>query len=203
MAKKEKIENTDNLLELNEKDAEKIVCKQLLNPLSLDNSLFVHEFFKAEWFKNDTLKTIYKFLRAYFSKYQSIPKKGDVESVFKNEIYASQYANIKPMLASLYEFDESQYSEKFVKDNILKFTKARAIYFAILDNISAIEDKGEIGGCLSQFEKIVRMEMSTDLGTDYFKNIDTHIEKLCEENSRIPIGIKEFDRMTYGRTSKR
>ena len=155
-------------------------------------------FLKLGWFKNDTLKTIYKFLNAYYKKYEQIPKRGDVESVFKNECYSSQYANIKPMLDSLYSFEESKYSDKFVKDNIVKFTKARAIYFAIFDNISEIEEKGEIGGCLSQFESIVRMEMSSDLGTNYFKNIDKHIEKLQEVNSRIPVGIKEFDRMTYG-----
>ena len=155
-------------------------------------------FLKLGWFKNDTLKTIYKFLNAYYKKYEQIPKRGDVESVFKNECYSSQYANIKPMLDSLYAFEESKYSDKFIKDNIVKFTKARAIYFAIFDNISEIEEKGEIGGCLSQFESIVRMEMSSDLGTDYFKKIDTHIEKLQEVNSRIPVGIKEFDRMTYG-----
>ena len=155
-------------------------------------------FLKLGWFKNDTLKTIYKFLNAYYKKYEQIPKRGDVESVFKNECYSSQYANIKPMLDSLYAFEESKYSDKFIKDNIVKFTKARAIYFAIFDNISEIEEKGEIGGCLSQFESIVRMEMSSDLGTNYFKNIDKHIEKLSEVNSRIPVGIKEFDRMTYG-----
>ncbi|MBO5142775.1 MAG: hypothetical protein J6J11_09125 [Treponema sp.] len=155
-------------------------------------------FLKLGWFKNDTLKTIYKFLNAYYKKYEQIPKRGDVESVFKNECYSSQYANIKPMLDSLYAFEESKYSDKFIKDNIVKFTKARAIYFAIFDNISEIEEKGEIGGCLSQFESIVRMEMSSDLGTDYFKKIDKHIEKLQEVNSRIPVGIKEFDRMTYG-----
>lgn len=155
-------------------------------------------FLKIGWFKNDTIKTIYKFLNAYYTRYEAIPKRGDVESVFKNDCYSSQYANIKPMLDSLYDFEESKYSDKFIKDNIVKFTKARAIYFAIFDNISEIEEKGEIGGCLSQFESIVRMEMSSDLGTDYFKKIDEHIEKLQEVNSRIPVGIKEFDRMTYG-----
>lgn len=155
-------------------------------------------FLKLGWFKNDTIKTIYKFLNAYYTRYEAIPKRGDVESVFKNDCYSSQYANIKPMLDSLYDFEESKYSDKFIKDNIVKFTKARAIYFAIFDNISEIEEKGEIGGCLSQFESIVRMEMSCDLGTDYFKKIDEHIEKLQEVNSRIPVGIKEFDRMTYG-----
>lgn len=155
-------------------------------------------FLKLGWFKNDTIKTIYKFLNAYYTRYEAIPKRGDVESVFKNDCYSSQYANIKPMLDSLYDFEESKYSDKFIKDNIVKFTKARAIYFAIFDNISEIEEKGEIGGCLSQFESIVRMEMSSDLGTDYFKKIDEHIEKLQEVNSRIPVGIKEFDRMTYG-----
>lgn len=155
-------------------------------------------FLKLGWFKNDTIKTIYKFLNAYYARYEAIPKRGDVESVFKNDCYSSQYANIKPMLDSLYDFEESKYSDKFIKDNIVKFTKARAIYFAIFDNISEIEEKGEIGGCLSQFESIVRMEMSSDLGTDYFKKIDEHIEKLQEVNSRIPVGIKEFDRMTYG-----
>ena len=47
MNNKTHLENTDNLLELNENDIEKIICKQLLNPTSIDNTIFVHEFFKA------------------------------------------------------------------------------------------------------------------------------------------------------------
>ena len=43
--KKERKENLNDILELNEIDTEKIICKQLLNPLSMDNSVFVHEFF--------------------------------------------------------------------------------------------------------------------------------------------------------------
>ena len=46
MIKREQKENTDNLLELNENDIEKIICKQLLNPVNLDNSIFVHSNFQ-------------------------------------------------------------------------------------------------------------------------------------------------------------
>lgn len=195
---KDQAENTDVMLELSESDVEKLVCRQLLRPLSMDNMMFVYEFFNKGWFKNNTLNTIYKMLHAFYTKYDRIPTRHEVESIFKNDVFASQIANINPMLESLYSFDESGYSDQFVRDNITKFAKARAIYFAIFNNIEDIEERGDIGGCMSEFERIVRMEMNTDMGTNYFKNIDQHIEKLHEENNRIPTGFSEIDKMTYG-----
>ncbi len=195
---KEKNENNDSILELNENDIEKVICKQLLNPISLDNTLFVYEHFKKGWFKNKTIEIIFNFLHAYYKKYEKIPKRADLESVFQNDCYTSNYANIKPMLDSLYEFEEHKFSEQFISDNIVKFTKARGIYFAILDNISAIEEDGDISGCLHQFESIVRMELSNDIGVNYFNQLEQHIEKLVEPTSKIPTGFKDLDKVFYG-----
>ena len=51
---------------------------------------------------------------------------------------------------------------------------------------------------VKKYEKEIKNEAELLIKTDYFKKIDKHIEKLQEVNSRIPVGIKEFDRMTYG-----
>ena len=52
----------EEILELPVDIVEKLVCKQLLNPINTENSFFIQQYFKANWFKNESLTLIYTFL---------------------------------------------------------------------------------------------------------------------------------------------
>lgn len=51
------MENFDNnLFDIPEELVEKIICKQVLSPVDEKNRIFVQEFFKSRYFKNEYLK---------------------------------------------------------------------------------------------------------------------------------------------------
>ena len=72
------------------------------------------------------------------------------------------------------------------------------MYYAILDNITDIEDKGDIRNCLNRFEEIVKIGISDDLGVEYFENLNNHIKDLTNKEERIPFGWDSWDKFTYG-----
>ena len=65
----------EEILELPVDIVEKLVCKQLLNPINTENSFFIQQYFKANWFKNESLTLIYTFLLNYYKKYNNILRK--------------------------------------------------------------------------------------------------------------------------------
>ena len=72
------------------------------------------------------------------------------------------------------------------------------MYFAILDNVDEIENRGDIRKCLSRFEEIVKIGISDDIGIEYFENLNEHIKDLTNREERIPFNWTEWDRYTYG-----
>ena len=89
-------------------------------------------------------------------------------------------------------------NEMHINDVLIKFTKMRSIYFTILEQFDDIEQRGEIGYCLERFEKIVQIDMSSDLGIEYFSNLNAHCNSLISIESRLPFGFDDLDRYTYG-----
>ena len=90
------------------------------------------------------------------------------------------------------------YDNDVIKDNILKYVKTRAIYHAIMDNIDDIQDKRDASKCVSDLENITRISYNSDLGIEFFKNINNFTTKLLNPESKIPFLYKDLDRVTYG-----
>ena len=50
-----------------------------------------------------------------------------------------------------------------------KSTKEVEVIETDIEEVEEIEETGEIGDCLSRFEKIVQLDLSDDLGIEYFE----------------------------------
>ena len=188
----------EEILELPVDIVEKLVCKQLLNPINTENSFFIQQYFKANWFKNESLTLIYTFLLNYYKKYNNYPTQEIVYKILENDKFKEKHDKLFNIINELYSIEESKYDESFLRDTLIKFTKARAMYFAILDNVDEIEKRGDIGNCLTRFENIVNIGISDDLGIEYFDNLDKHINDLTNVENRIPFNYKDWDKYTYG-----
>lgn len=196
---KEKPEQIDTeILELPENLVEELVCKQLLNPSEMENAMFIQQNFKAQWFKNENLTTIFTICRNYWLKYNINPTEQIIYRVLDNDKFKDKKSILTKTIDELYRIDETKYDKQFLQDTLINFTKGRAIYYAILDNIDDIEKNGDIGNCLSRFEDIVKIGIDDDLGIEYFENIDNHIKDLTSKEQRVPFNWKEWDKYTFG-----
>jgi len=196
---KEKQPQVDTeILELPEALVEQLVCKQVLNPVEVENSMFIQQNFKAQWFKNEELTTLFQICRNYWLKYNGCPTTEIMYKILENDRFKDKKSKLISIVDQLYNIDESKYDKQYLQDTLINFTKGRAIYYAILDNIDDIEKNGDIGNCLSRFEDIVKIGIDDDLGIEYFENIDNHIKDLTSKEQRIPFNWKEWDKYTFG-----
>ena len=191
-------EDDSKFIEVSTDDAEILTCKQLLNPLNSEFSVFIFENFEKRFFKNENLKTLFEIGYAYWKRYEKCPSETQMESFLKNERYTEKQASLLKDYSSVIKFKEEDFDEKYVHDILIKFTKMRQIYFTMLDQFDDIEQKGEIGDCLARFEKIVQLDMISDLGTEYFSNLENHCNDLISIDAREPFGFRELDKLTYG-----
>lgn len=185
-------------LELSESTVEQLIVKQLLSPVDGINSIFVSQYFKPSWLKNDRLQIIFSFLLNYWKKYESIPSRELVNKILENDKFKEQKDRLLSIVNKIYDIDETAYNVEFLRDTLVNFTKGRAMYYAILDNIEDIEARGEIGSCLTRFENILKIGLSEDVGIEYFENFDNHLKDLTAKESRNPFLWDSWNKFTYG-----
>lgn len=191
-------EDDSKFIELSTDDAEILTCKQLLCPLNTEFSVFIFENFEKRFFKSEEIKTLFEIGLAYWKRYEKIPTETQMKAFLNNERYSDKKSSLLKNYNSIINFKEDDYDEKYVHDILIKFTKMRQIYFAMLDQFDDIEQKGDIGDCLARFEKIVQLDMISDLGTEYFSNLENHCNDLIAIDAREAFGFKELDKLTYG-----
>lgn len=191
-------ENENEYIEFSAESAEILLCKQLLNPINFDYAPFVINHFNPNWLRTEERKDLFKIAKKFFEVRESIPSEATMKEIFKNKKYEEKETELLEEYEKIINFDEKSLDEKLVGNTIKTFIKSKCIYFAILDNVQRIEADGEIGDLLSKFEQIIQLDMSDDLGVEYFENLDKHIEELLNKTNRLPFGLTELDKVTYG-----
>ena len=125
-------EINEELLELPEVLVEQLICKQLLNPLYIEHSIFVQQHFNKAWFKNDNYKLIYTLLSNYWIKYNSEPTKEILLHILSNDKFKEQKGKLVGHINTLYDIDESKYDKKFLQDTLINYTKRKSDVFCYI-----------------------------------------------------------------------
>ena len=161
-------EDPTKFIEVSNEDAEILTCKQMLNPINFEFTNFIFEHFEDKFFKDDLKKELFKIGRIFWNKYEKIPSEVQMNSILNNEKFSDKKSDYLKEYKKIISFKEEDYVDAYVKDILIKFTKMRKIYFTMLEQFEDIEERGDIGDCLSRFEKIVQLDMMGDLGIEYF-----------------------------------
>ena len=206
MSRDTKESNDLGLIEFSPETAEMIVCKQLVDPASMDYVNFISEHFKKDWLGGGgrARKDVYTLASAYWKKYEKIPSSDTMQALFKSKKFdpVDENDDRRQEVADEYDrimsFDTSKFDKEMMTETIKKYIKSKAIYFAVFDNADKILSKGEVGGLLEQFEGIVKLDLATDLGIEYFENFSNHCNELQKRNTCTPFGFPELDRVTAG-----
>lgn len=118
--------NNDEILELPDELVEKLVCKQLISPLYSENSIFIHQNFNANWFKDEHIKKLFKALQLYYTKYNKIPNKIIVEQILNNDKFAADKSVLTHLIDELNRIDETKYDKSYLQDTLINFTKRKS-----------------------------------------------------------------------------
>lgn len=189
----------DDSLTMPNEIVDRLICKQLIQPLDLRNSVFVQQFFAKRYFKNEDLSDIYQIALNFKNRYDKLISKDALIQLLKNDKFKDKEKKMLSIVGEVLSFDETKFAPAYISDIILKATKERACYFALLESVDEIDNTKDMGNCLKRIENVSKISMDNDeLGIEYFENLDNHIQELTNKEQRIPFDYEEWDKLTYG-----
>lgn len=157
--------------------------------------------FDKRWFENRNIQTILNTMLNYYRKYNSLPTIDLLNQIFVKQSEKNKEINAKELskeLETALSLKTDTKSEDFIKESVLKYIKNKATYYAILDNLEDIEKNKNTSKCIERFQHIEGITFNTDIGFDYFNQLDKHLADVSNPEALIPLGFNHLDKLLSG-----
>jgi KaiC/GvpD/RAD55 family RecA-like ATPase len=170
-----------------QKDYNSEVQKLFLEMMLQDSQNFVRvqNIYNSENFDR-SLRDTAKFIAEYSDKYKTLPS--------PEQISATTGTTLKPDAAM------HEHTEWFINE-FENFTKRQELERAILKSADLLE-KGDFAPVEKLIKDAVQISLTKDLGTDYFADPTTRINKYFNSGGQVSTGWPQLDRLLYGGFSR-
>lgn len=177
----------------------------ILRSLRTDESYSrrVLPFLKETYFSERSERIVFELIRDFFLKYNSTPThEALVITLDKaNGVKEEDAKAAVEVLEALQSFSDDKPEEQWLLDETEQFCQDKAVYNAILESISIMDDKtgktspGAIPQLLSD---ALAVSFDTHVGHDYLDDSDDRFEEYHRVDKKIPFGIEMLDIITNG-----
>lgn len=162
-------------------------------------------FLKVDYFTSVENKILFKLLQKYVNKYNSVPSKATLKLIVEdtNSITEEQYNSLISLLDSM---EPGEHEEEWLLDSTEDFCQSQAIYNAVKESISIIDnrhknlDKGSIPSILSE---ALAVSFDNHIGHDFIEDYDERYEFYRRKEEKIGIDIDIFNDVTKGGFSRK
>jgi KaiC/GvpD/RAD55 family RecA-like ATPase len=149
------------------------------------NFVRVQNIYNAENFDRSLRETA-KFISEYSDKYKTLPT--------PEQIKATTSVELKPAV------EMHEHSEWFIAE-FENFTKRQELERAILKSADLLE-KGDFTPVEKLIKDAVQISLTKDLGTDYFADPASRINKYFSSGGQVSTGWPQLDKLLYGGFSR-
>ena len=178
-------------------EIETIILKSLTN-----NEVFLRKalpHIKKEYFEKQH-QAVYDIFLKFVTKYNKLPTPAILEIEFKESEYANRtIAN--DTLALIRELNNDNDVElDWLIESTEKWCKDRAVYLALMESISIVDgntDKAE-GAIPDILTKALSVTFDTNVGHDYFENVEERYDFYHLKEDKIPFNIELLNTITKG-----
>lgn len=191
-------EDPHELIDLSEEDGELLFCKHCMSSEDQEFSNFIFSNFEVDWLSDKTHKELFEISRRCWEKYKTIPSKDLFSKIFANKKFVSSSEKLEKELSRILSFDESGIPRDYVKKTIETFIKHRATYNIIASYALDIHREGVIPELIAKLSKTLQIEMDSNIGIEYFDNIQNHLDNLQKKERKVSFGLKMLDKFTGG-----
>lgn len=136
---------------------------------------------KPDYF-DDSLRPAAKFILDYAQTYNKLPS--------PDQVLAQTRVNVP-------RFEDAVEHTDWYMQTIEKFCRYRALEIAVLNGVDMIQ-KGEGAKLEEMVKEAMTISIDTDLGTGYFDDPRTRLNRLKDNSAFIPTGWDELDSKLYG-----
>lgn len=133
------------------------------------------------------LRPAVRFILDYAQQYRILPKQEQVRAATSVDI---------PEIGEI----EQQHAEWYLQ-TIEEFARYRALERAILDSVDLL-NKGAGGEIETRIKAAMTISLMKDLGTDYFEDPLTRLERMRDKSNYVSTGWKGLDAKLYGGFTK-
>jgi len=178
-------------------EIETIILKSLTN-----NEVFLRKalpHIKKEYFEKQH-QAVYDIFLKFVTKYNKLPTPAILEIEFKESEYTNRpIAN--DTLALIRELSNDNDVElDWLIESTEKWCKDRAVYLALMESISIVDgntDKAE-GAIPDILTKALSVTFDTNVGHDYFENVEERYDFYHLKEDKIPFNIELLNTITKG-----
>jgi replicative DNA helicase len=183
-------------------DIQTIILKSLTKNEQFLRKALPH--IKKEYFQ-DQHNAVYDLFLKFVTKYNKLP----TPAILEIEFQESEYAN-RPIANDILALIKSLHIENEVETDWLietteKWCKDRAVHLALMESISIIDgktDKAE-GAIPEILTKALSVTFDTNVGHDYFENVEERYEFYHQKEDKIPFNIDLLNTITKGGVPKK
>ena len=164
-------------------------------------------FLSVNYFQEREDKILYEKIDEYINQYNTLPTQEALAiELDKSSIKDEEFQNSLKLLESITnENDEANIS--WLLDSTEKFCQDRAIYNAVVESISILDEKGrntrDKGSIPDILSDALSVSFDPHVGHDYFLDADERYEFYHRIEEKIPWDLEFFNRITKGGLSNK
>ena len=164
-------------------------------------------FLSVNYFQEREDKILYEKINEYINQYNTLPTQEALAiELDKSSIKDEEFQNSLKLLESITnENDEANIS--WLLDSTEKFCQDKAIYNAVVESISILDEKGgdkrDKGSIPDILSDALSVSFDPHVGHDYFLDADERYEFYHRIEEKIPWDLEFFNRITKGGLSNK
>jgi replicative DNA helicase len=157
-------------------------------------------FVKPEYFEG-VYRLLYKEVGKYVAKYNKLPRLEEFKIELDNsdKFNDEMYRHAMEVMPNI--FTKEDVNEQWLIDTTEKWCQDRAVYNAIMESISIIDNKHETlskNALPDILQKALAVSFDTNIGHDYIENVEQRYDFYHEQEERIPFDLDYFNKITKG-----
>jgi len=160
-------------------------------------------FISPDYFSDDTEKVVFKEVNEFVNKYKSLPTHEALVINFteSKSLTETQVRTSINLLDEIYKQREEPTEEQWLIEQTEKFCQDKAIYNAIMESVSILDDKnhktskGEIPKLLSD---ALGVSFDSHIGHDYINDAEERFDFYHRVEERIRFDLEFFNKITKG-----
>ena len=158
-------------------------------------------FINADYFADDAEKVVFKEVNEFVNKYKNLPTHEALVINFteSKSLTEAQVRTSISLLNEIHEHREEPTEEQWLIEQTEKFCQDKAIYNAIMESVSILDDKnhktskGEIPKLLSD---ALGVSFDSHIGHDYINDAEERFDFYHRVEERIRFDLDLFNKIT-------
>lgn len=149
----------------------------------------------GKFFDNVNIKNVVQIITDFYQKRSTVPTLTEIKGYLTTPELKANFKNV----AALFDGFDRHFNKDELYENTEKFLKEKAVYNTLLEVADSTGDQDvDTSSILSKFEKACGITLATDIGLDYFDDIDRHINDLTHKDDTIACGWPWLDKKLDG-----